>query len=78
MRDIILDAVVIQPTDHVRERAEQLIAVYPLRAADALQLAAALTWCENQPWNERFVCLDKRLRDAARKEGFSVLPDNGQ
>jgi hypothetical protein len=23
---------------------------------------------------EAFVCLDERLRDAARREGFSVLP----
>jgi predicted nucleic acid-binding protein len=64
----------VSPTDEVRRRAARLVAVHPLRAADALQLAAALIWCEEQPHGERFVSLDGRLRDAARNEGFDVLP----
>ena len=78
LRELTADALVVRPDDVLRARAERLLAAHPLRAADALQLAAALTWSEDQPWNEKFVCLDKRLRDAARKEGFSVRPDNGQ
>jgi hypothetical protein len=46
-----------------------------LRAADALQLAAALIWCEEQPAGEVFVCLDDRLREAARREGFTLVPE---
>jgi hypothetical protein len=38
------------------------------------QLAAALVWCEEQSAGEVFVCLDDRLREAARREGFSLLP----
>jgi predicted nucleic acid-binding protein len=64
----------IAPTDDVRRRAGRLVGVHPLRAADALQLAAALIWCEEQPHGERFICLDARLCDAARAEGFDVSP----
>ncbi|MBI3491032.1 MAG: type II toxin-antitoxin system VapC family toxin [Acidobacteria bacterium] len=72
---VLADATFVVPTDTLRHRAEHLVAVYPLRAGDALQLAAALIKCEEQPWNEAFVCLDTRLREAARQEGFSVLPE---
>lgn len=44
------------------------------RAADALQLAAALIACDEQPSLPPFVALDHRLADAARREGFRVLP----
>jgi predicted nucleic acid-binding protein len=64
----------IAPMESVRDRAIRLLAVHRLRAADALQLAAALVWSEEQPANETFVCLDRRLRGAARREGFSLLP----
>jgi hypothetical protein len=46
-----------------------------LRAADALQLAAALVWSDESPTGEGFVSLDDRLREAARRQGFEVLPD---
>ena len=36
----------IQPTEFVRNRVERLLMVHSLRAADALQLAAALLWTE--------------------------------
>ena len=64
----------VAPTDEVRRRAGRLVGVHPLRAADALQLAASLVWCEEQPHGERFVCLDARLCEAARAEGFDVVP----
>ena len=66
------DAVV--PTDSLRWHAGRLVAVHPLRAADAFQLAAALAWCENRPRGESLLTLDLRLRDAAVREGFNVLP----
>ena len=64
----------VAPTDELRHRAGRLVAVHPLRAADALQLAAALIWCEDQPQSETFVSLDERLRSAATNEGFAVVP----
>ena len=64
----------VLPVEAVRTRAIRLLAQHPLRAADALQLAAALIWCEEQSSMETFVCLDRRLREAARREGFTLLP----
>lgn len=62
----------VQPSDGLRELAEELIERHPLRAADALQLAAALIWSRRHPQKRAFVCLDGVLADAAGKEGFSV------
>jgi len=64
----------IQPTEMVRLRAERLLSIHPLRAADALQLAAALVWAQETPRGFEFVCLDQNLREAALKEGFSIQP----
>jgi predicted nucleic acid-binding protein len=58
----------------VRSRALRLLSTHPIRACDALQLAAALIACAERPESLPFVCLDDRLRDAARREGFPVLP----
>jgi predicted nucleic acid-binding protein len=64
----------VAPLEAVRTRAMRLLTAHPLRTADSLQLAASLIWCEEQPASETFVCLDQRLRDAARREGFTLLP----
>ncbi len=74
LRAVVEDADTVSPSDDVRRRAGRLVASHPLRAGDALQLAAALIWCEEQPTGEAFVCLDERLCEAARREGFTVLP----
>ena len=58
----------------VRERAMRLVATHVLRAADAMQLAAALVAISDRPAGHEFVCTDARLRDAAAREGFLVLP----
>jgi len=75
LRALVEDADAVSPTDEVRRRAGRLVAAHPLRAADALQLGAALVWCEEQSHGEVFVCLDDRLREAARREGFSLAPE---
>jgi uncharacterized protein len=67
-------ALEIEPNIEVRKHALRLVGVHPLRAADALQLGSALFWCQEQPAGIPFVCLDDRLREAAAKEGFRVLP----
>jgi hypothetical protein len=56
----------------VRERAERLLHVHALSAADALQLAAALVATEERPRAFPFVTLDGRLGEAASREGFRV------
>jgi len=63
----------IMPSDAVRRTAERLLRTHPLRAADALQLAAALVAADHDPTSLEIVCLDERLRLAARREGFTVL-----
>lgn len=63
----------VQPTDTLRDEAERLLAVHRLRAADALQLAAALTWCGQKARGRRFVGSDGKLTNAAETEGFSVV-----
>ena len=74
LRQLVQHADTIAPTDELRRRAARLLSFHPLRAADALQLAAALVWCEEQPHGESFVTLDDRLREAALKEGFTPRP----
>jgi predicted nucleic acid-binding protein len=61
---------VIQPSDSLRARATQLVDRYELKAADALQLAAALDWCEDAPHGEVFLAADQRLREVAVLSGF--------
>jgi predicted nucleic acid-binding protein len=64
----------ILPSEHLRNRAERLLGVHSLRAADAFQLAAALLWSQGETRGSGFVTFDQRLREAAANEGFSVLP----
>jgi predicted nucleic acid-binding protein len=63
----------VAPSDTVRDQTEQLLDLYPLRAADGLQLAAALVWCRNRPRGRTFITADARLAQAATQAGFSVL-----
>ena len=62
----------VDPDPAVKEIALRFLRVHPLRAADALQLAAAFTAAEHRPSTLEFVCLDKRLAEAASREGFVV------
>ena len=65
----------IDPEDDLRLLASLLSKDHPLNAADALQLAAALRWCEGDTVGAGFVCLDDRLRRAALDERFDILPE---
>jgi hypothetical protein len=63
----------VLPSEAVRTSAQRLLRVHPLRAADSLQLAAAIVAAEGEPATLEFVGLDQRLNDAATREGFRVL-----
>ncbi len=63
----------VDPSDAVREAAVRFLRVHSLRAADALQLAAAFIAAERRPSSLAIVTLDDRLAGAARKEGFVVI-----
>jgi uncharacterized protein len=62
----------VEPTPAVRRTAMRLLRVHPLRAADALQLAAATALAEDHPRSVEFITFDERLASAARREGFMV------
>ncbi|MGC1437622.1 MAG: type II toxin-antitoxin system VapC family toxin [Terriglobales bacterium] len=62
----------IQPSNILRSRAVQLVERYDLRAADSLQLAAALSWCEDVPQGRVFLTVDQKLREAALLSGFDA------
>ena len=63
----------IQPTEEIRDRAERLLRIHKLRAADALQLAAALVWCGDRPQGRALIGADGILSEAAGAEGFTVI-----
>lgn len=64
----------VTDVDGVRRRAERLVGVHPLTAADAMQIGAALVAASDRPETLEFVTLDRVLARAAQLEGFRVLP----
>ena len=68
----------IQPVEEIRETAGRFLRVHNLRAADALQLAAAFLASERRPPTLEFVSLDDRLSAAAEREGFVLIPVAGR
>ena len=62
----------IQPTQLVRDLACLQLERFRLRAADALQLSAALVWAKQRPSGRLFVCNDEKLSATARHAGFET------
>lgn len=63
----------VDALEQVRQRAERLLGVHALRAADALQLGAALALFDDRPRGSIFLTRDTDLAGAAGREGFSIL-----
>ncbi len=63
----------VPPIRRVRDQATRLLRLHPLRAADALQLAAAIVLADFDTRTLPVVTLDPQLAAAARREGFEVL-----
>jgi predicted nucleic acid-binding protein len=63
----------VEPANDLRDVARRLLRVHRLRAADALQLAAATLAAEQRPPSLALVTLDDRLETAALREGFIVV-----
>ncbi len=74
LRELALGWSELSPSEPVRHLAEALLLRHPLRAADALQLAAALDASSRYAGGLTLVCLDDRLREGAVREGLDVLP----
>ena len=64
---------VVSPSQVILSRAERILRIHLLRAADAMQLAAALLATREEPENCTFHTADARLALAAGKEGFTVI-----
>jgi hypothetical protein len=62
----------VTDVERVKALAVRLLRVHRLRAADALQLAAALAWADGSPQSRTLLTLDDRLATAAEREGFAV------
>jgi predicted nucleic acid-binding protein len=63
----------IAPSPSLRDQAERLLDRFPLKAADALQLAAALAWTSGRPRSRAFISGDAQLLDAAAQLGFRAI-----
>ena len=63
----------VLPSEPVRTTAQRLLRIHPLRAADSLQLAAAIVASEQDSTSLDFVSLDERLNAAAGREGFRLV-----
>ncbi len=63
----------VTAVDMVRRHAERIVESYPLRAADAMQIGAAIVAAEDNPTGLEFVTFDENLARAAEHEGFRVL-----
>jgi hypothetical protein len=61
------------PSDTLGDLATRLLDAYEGRAADALQLAAALTWCQERLSRRTFGCADQWLSKSAVAAGSSVI-----
>ncbi len=72
--DLLAEAwVQVEPGPALQQVARRLLRTHPLRAADAFQLAAALTAADGEPRRLPFVCRDERLSLAADREGLPLV-----
>jgi predicted nucleic acid-binding protein len=62
----------VNPSEALRLRSERLLKAHPLRAADALQLGAALLAFNEKTAGEVLYTSDERLAGASEREGFRV------
>jgi hypothetical protein len=63
----------VTAVDVVRAHAERIVERHPLRAADALQIGAAVVFGRGEPSAVDFVTLDAAQAEAATREGFHVF-----
>lgn len=72
LKDLELNWRIIEHDGRIIELARTFPYRYSLKAADSLQLAAALVWCKEFPKGKDFVSADVRLSGAAQSLGFTV------
>lgn len=72
--DLVRRTHVVADLERVKMLACRLLRVHALRAADALQLGAALAWADGHPSGLVLHTFDRRLALAAEREGFRAIP----
>ncbi len=65
---------IVELDDTLAREASSLADAHPLRASDAVHLAAALSIAADEPRSVTFACWDAQLWDEARKTSFSMVP----
>ncbi|MDP9199062.1 MAG: PIN domain-containing protein [Pseudomonadota bacterium] len=73
LRELSMGWMEVPPSDALRDSAQRLLRIHALRAADSLQLAAALATADGRARSVEFVCCDLRLSEAASREGLTVI-----
>ena len=73
MERFLRSAFIVEDIAEVQPTAQRLVRAHPLRAADALQLGAALVWVCHRFMRRLFLTFDQRLAEAASGEGFTIL-----
>ena len=71
--DFLAQCVTVTDVEGVRRRAERLVGLHPLTAADAMQLGAAIIASGDRPESLEFVTIDQALARSAQLEGFRVV-----
>jgi hypothetical protein len=72
-KEVIDGTHVVTDVERVKPLAARLLRVHALRAADALQLGAALLWADGSPTGLVIHTFDARLAQAAEREGFRAI-----
>jgi len=75
--ELIKRSHVIINVDTVKRHARRLLGSHPLKAADAMQLGAAIEWAAGRTSGRCLHTLDLQLARAAAREGFDVIPKAG-
>lgn len=75
--ELVAASHVIVNVETVKAQARRLLRLHSLRAADAMQLGAAIEWAGGHPAGRVLVTLDAQLAHAAAREGFQIVPDQG-
>jgi len=73
LEEVLARAHTVADVEGVKETACRLLRTHALRAADAMQLGAALEWADGSARGLVFHTLDRRLALAAEREGFAVV-----
>ncbi len=72
LRHVLQCAHEVLPCTEIRRHSRRLLMTHPLRAADSLQLAAAILLAGDHPEDLPFISLDRLLSEVAQREGFQI------